>query len=875
MNHEIEQLIAELTLVEPSPRVKHWIEEAPEPEFAAAQLLRWLRECANASTAYSIVAESGSTNAGSGMSTGKCFITLLGSSHFLSDVLVQNAQLASLILTPELLTESPEIDQIIAEGRRMFAHSSSPSHRLDQLRYLKQTWMLRLTACDLFEFRSVPDTLLALSNLAEALINLTFESVWQEFCVERDLTGPCPISVVAFGKLGGSELNYSSDIDLVYALADGADELVEKEMNRFAARLNRALSEHMGRGALYRVDNRLRPFGSSGPLVAKFGAIESYYQNYAEPWEVMALIRSRVVAGQEGDRDRWEALRQKTCFGKTRGQWFVEEILQMRKKIEGHSEDCDIKRGPGGIRDIEFAVQLHQVILGHTHPGLRAMPTLVVAAQLSKVEPEHAERWTSLAQTYTYFRKIEHALQLVDDRQTHQLPQSDEAWTKLGKVLNEKSIDDLRENLDAMRVEVRNTYVALVGRFDQVPDVDLDNPFADLPSASVETIRQWFKSMPDPEQFIRTLASNPSTKSRVKIIASRAPGWCMHLRQDLATTEAIISGEIEERTSWKESGAVTASRIQNKVGTQFILESIGAIGGEVCAAIDAVLTDLVRDAHPSISLIAMGSYAACDMSLASDVDCMLLTAEKDPTSDIFLSAKDVLKRAQERGIKLDLRLRPDGGRGEIVRSYEAMLQYEVEGMEPWERMAWSRSRLVHGHLKAFNLVRQAAFNLKFDAKVLADLVAMKKRIENERVSPSVFWREVKLGAGGLLDIEWTLQLLIWRYIDRVGPDVSANTGDRIHLVRTHEFLTESTADTLLRAWRHHRNVRDWLSILRFQATDQSTPQTDPEDVIPENPDKLDHLANLLGQPNSNAFLQEDIALRKQVRGIYEHTLTRL
>lgn len=865
---EFEESIGQLTLLPPNERVWQWICAAPNPEEAASQFRRWIAACANPSTAYSMVSET--------PATGECFFKLLGSSRFLADVLVQNSELASLILSPELLTEIPVREAIESEGRRLFATSSSPSHRQDQLRYLKQSWMLRLTACDLCELKPFSQTLADLSTVADALVSLASGAVWADFCHERDLHVPCPITIIAFGKLGGFELNYSSDLDLVYALEDDADEQLEKEANRFAARLNRAMSDHMGRGALYRVDNRLRPFGSSGPLVAKFRSIETYYQNYAASWEVMAMVRSRVICGSGQDAERWNELRSRMCFSKPRGQWFVDEVLHMRGQIEGHSHDGDLKRGSGGIRDIEFAVQLHQVILGHIHPALQHRPTLECIGKLIQIDQALAETWKFMAESYTFMRRTEHALQLVDDRQTHALPTTDEEWHRLSKLMKAESGQVLRENLHKLRILVRENYDHLLHRFADPAAENAADAMGNLSDSARLLIDSWIDGLPNSEHFRRALHENPHSLERFGLLAQRAPGWCQHLRHDLITTESILSGEIEERSDWHSSANATAQRIKNKIGTQFAIGTLDEMGGELCDAIDAMLIDLLHAAHDSITLIALGSYAGREMTLNSDLDCMLLTAERDPDSEVFSSAQAVISAARARGIRLDMRLRPDGGRGEVVRSYDAILKYELESLESWERMAWSRSRLVHGKPKALNLIRAAAYNLKFNDQILHELVAMKKRIETERVSPATAWREVKLGIGGLLDIDWTLQLLIWRHTDLGAVDLSPNTNARIQFLVNHGVLRLFDAEALTDSWRHLRRVRDWLSILRFSTSNHPhAGQPDEPDVVPENPDKLDHLAKLLGFASSNDFLQRDLSLRKKVRGIYEDTLNRL
>src|SRR5579862_3622919 len=317
--------------------------ESPDPDQALLNLERWL----NATASPSLYLQQALDDP----EVGKLLFRLLGTSQPIADSLVQNPELASIVFDREELTAIPSPTLVIEQGKQLLSDATSYSHGLDRLRYLKQRWMLPIVVNDLARLWPEPVVWKAISDVAEALVALTLDLVWEDQKQSRGLDGECPIMVVGYGKLGGEELNYSSDIDLVYIFRDGGEEI---RLSRVCEALTRALTDRMGRGQLFRVDLRLRPYGGIGPVAASMGSAESYYDLYAEPWEIQALLRSKPIAGPNELFVRWEAMRVRHCFKPMLATEAIEESLAMRARTEQAAGDGDIKRGAGGIRDVEF-----------------------------------------------------------------------------------------------------------------------------------------------------------------------------------------------------------------------------------------------------------------------------------------------------------------------------------------------------------------------------------------------------------------------------------------------------------------------------------------------------------------------------------------
>jgi glutamate-ammonia-ligase adenylyltransferase len=327
----------------------------PDPDLALRNLERWLATTASPWMHFQQIA---------GVpELGRLLVLILGASQPLADSLIQNPELSSIVLEPGELRRTPSRPIIVGEGTSLLASSTSFTHSLDRLRFLRQRWNLPIVINDLAGTWPQEVVWRALSDLADSLIELAAKVTWEDQGKQRELPPTSPVLIVGFGKLGGHELNYSSDVDLVYVCEDGQSEKLERDCGRYCEALGRSLSNRMGRGSLYRVDLRLRPYGGAGPIVRSMRSVEAYYNLYAEPWEIQALLRSRPIQGPPELWERWEALRTRTCFRPKLSEVSVEEMLAMRARIEEGASEDDLKRGAGGFRVVDFLTQVLQIVV--------------------------------------------------------------------------------------------------------------------------------------------------------------------------------------------------------------------------------------------------------------------------------------------------------------------------------------------------------------------------------------------------------------------------------------------------------------------------------------------------------------------------------
>ncbi|HSF92095.1 MAG TPA: bifunctional glutamine synthetase adenylyltransferase/deadenyltransferase, partial [Paracoccaceae bacterium] len=275
------------------------------------------------------------------------------------------------------------------------------------------------------------------------------------------------IIVIGLGKLGGCELNLSSDIDIIFCypdqgVCDGRRGLANEQFfTRLARSIIRSLSEITADGFCFRVDTRLRPFGDSGPLVSSFAALEQYYQREGRDWERYALIKARPVAGDVVSGEQLLGILKPFVYRRYIDFGAIDALRSMHASVR---EDAmrkdrldDIKRGPGGIREIEFLVQTFQLLRGGREPELQTPSIFKAAANLGKRRMLPVEAVTELLAAYRFLRKTENRIQALHDQQTHQVPEGEDGL-RVARAMGFKHMADFRLALETTRNKVQTLF---------------------------------------------------------------------------------------------------------------------------------------------------------------------------------------------------------------------------------------------------------------------------------------------------------------------------------------------------------------------------------------------------------------------------------
>ncbi len=317
-----------------------------------------------------------------------------------------------------------------------------------RLRRLRQRVLLRTMARDLDGAADLAEVCAVMSELADASIRAALE--W---------LGEAELIVVAMGKLGGRELNVSSDIDLVFVHPDTKEKPVDPQrIERTGRKLIALLNEVTEDGFAFRVDMRLRPYGDSGALVSGFEALEAYFVTQGREWERYAWIKARLVSASVADKKVLQEIIRPFVYRKYLDYGTLEAMrrlhAEVRRDVARRELAEHVKLGPGGIREIEFIVQALQLIRGGRDPELTVQPTLSVLELLSRKRHLPDEAVQELSAAYVFLRNVEHRLQYLDDAQTHELPVSEEDRAAVARMSGYAGWNAFLDALNAHRQAV-------------------------------------------------------------------------------------------------------------------------------------------------------------------------------------------------------------------------------------------------------------------------------------------------------------------------------------------------------------------------------------------------------------------------------------
>lgn len=318
-----------------------------------------------------------------------------------------------------------------------------------------------------------------ISALADALILAAYRWYYQRLCTElgtpTDANGQAvPLLIVGMGKLGGRELNFSSDIDLIFTFPHngvtqgGRRELANQQFFiRLGQKLVNALHQSTVDGQVYRVDMRLRPFGESGPLAVSFNAMEEYYQHHGRTWERYAMVKARIINGEGAYSDQLRAMLRPFVFRRYIDFGVIDSLRQMKAMIAAEVRrkglHDNIKLGAGGIREIEFIAQVFQLIRGGREPSLqvRHLPNALAAIEaLGDLTPADAQQ---LQQSYRLLRRVENFLQAFDDQQTQTLPDDELNQARLAWLMGHHSWQACRQQIQDTMSGVHQQFEGLIG----------------------------------------------------------------------------------------------------------------------------------------------------------------------------------------------------------------------------------------------------------------------------------------------------------------------------------------------------------------------------------------------------------------------------
>jgi glutamate-ammonia-ligase adenylyltransferase len=799
-------------------------------------------------------------------------LELSSQSQFLADILVRNPELFRWLTSSNVLKMTKTRDDYVAEASdaiRLFQRSEK---KLDSLKRFQRRELLRIGARQILKEADVATTSSELSALADAItesvLGMAYDQMWETIrgTVKREL------AVIGLGKLGGEELNFSSDIDLVFVYdQDGPLEGSQPRLStlheyycRVAEYVVRRLSEHTAEGHLYRVDMRLRPDGGSGPLAMSRAAYFAYYEARGELWERQMLMKARVIAGDRGVGEGWMEEIQPFIFPKTHLSSPLKEIAKIKAKIESKLDDgTNIKLGSGGIRDIEFTVQALQLLNGGNNVNLRQRSTLAALGQLAASGQLKESEGRDLASAYGFLRTVEDRLQLLHGLQKHSIPESPEERRILARQLGFKSVAAFSKKLEFHQSRIRKAFGSvfgtktgvqkkagavpgeaqvdarlirklgaqdaqtaqshLVGIVKEIPD--LGDPgrmhrFIELlrkrkaPDWGVKNFLQLASAAPI-NRTLQQTALNEKALDLLVLIATRSSRLISLLAREPLLFETLVGRPedlLDAGPGWSflRTSDLTRYRVYNefKAVLRFLVGETSAVAltRELSALADEILGDafhrateqLQGAANVPVALVALGKLGGGEISVGSDLDLILLYKE-GPGGILAKTANALgrnLREKLEHVYEIDFRLRPEGKNSPLATEFEYYKQYFAQRASFWERQSLIKARFIAGDpvfgRQLMEHIAQTAYDLQLPKEWKKEIVSMRDRMAKER-SKSPDGVDLKVGRGGLVDLEFLVQAVQLRFGHDFPQLRTANTSKAIEIMREQKLVSQSDA----------------------------------------------------------------------------------
>lgn len=405
-------------------------------------------------------------------------------SYFLTDIVCRNPGYTLWLWEEADLDRPHRADEMAAELQDQLRAFPDFRARCRSLRRFKRREILRIGAREVYAYAPVSSVTEDLSNLADAALQIALamgaDDLNPRFGRPLGASGAeATFAVIALGKLGGRELNFSSDIDLLFVYSEegetsggeGGSVSNAEYFTKLGERVIKAISEPTEEGHVFRVDMRLRPYGRMGALAVNIDSCIDYYEHYGRAWERQALIKARVAAGDADLGERFVEQTRPFVFPRYFDDETLEDIQETKRQMEAQIAErgqtgIEVKLGRGGIRDIEFTVQILQLLNGGKMPELRTRNTLEAIRILGQEQLLRPFEATELASNYTFLRQVEHRLQIEGSQQVHALPTEPEALDILARRLGYRSgpafMNVYRDRTDATR-QILERFLAVEG----------------------------------------------------------------------------------------------------------------------------------------------------------------------------------------------------------------------------------------------------------------------------------------------------------------------------------------------------------------------------------------------------------------------------
>jgi [glutamine synthetase] adenylyltransferase / [glutamine synthetase]-adenylyl-L-tyrosine phosphorylase len=802
-------------------------------------------------------------------------LTLAAYSPLLATTLLQNPDYLSWLdrkrRAPGVRSKEELLEGL---GRFVLTHSSIDLHA--QLARFRRRELLRIFLSDIRRLATMAEITEDISNLADAILETAYRNAKQEMdnrfgpplvVDEKGKKTAAEFCIVSLGKLGSRELNYSSDIDLLFLYsADGNTSgaatrgaITNREyFIKLGERIVQIVGQHKGEGAAYRVDMRLRPHGRVGPLAISVDDAVRYYTGEARDWERQVLIRSRASAGDEGVFKEFFERVETSVFhanglpdeSQAASLSALEGVRRSKQMIDSdrkRENGFNVKLGRGGIREIEFIAQALQLAHGGSDRWLRAPHTLISLARLSDRGLITERELTELYNAYDFLRRLEHVLQMEHGLQTHTLTDDLEQRSLIARRMRCSTNNPFSAELEKHVGNVHRVFERIFGAGSNSVSTDDVTSEQAVSGAQVspeprEEAAGSSSDISNPDQYLHqlTAAIDLESEFRHQIGAFRR-SW------------AELIGNIKEAERGDKLDITSAKHAQTALAEACIELALKITTNELGRKYKSRVESL------ALAVLGLGKLGGGAIDYESDLDIVLVyddtgdvPADTTPAefysraAEIFVTALSSMTRDGSI-YRVDLRLRPYGKNGQSVISADAFRDYMQQSAAIWEWLAYVKIRAVAGNVQLGRTVETDLRRIIHDraASISRDLLAHETRrvrmlLEKERAGkPRAREIDIKYGTGGILDVYFAMRFLQLR--DNI-PDGSndRSTASMLEMLHRRGSLTGAEYDVMLKGYRFLSMLDHYLRLIVGRTTRLPTANIKALDAIARRMKLMDH-----------------------------------
>ncbi len=727
---------------------------------------------------------------------GDMLFGIFSQSHTVSRFLISNTELLYWLIEQKTLGRSKSREEFLHEATKLIESTDNTDKQEYLLRLYRKKQYLRIAAREIIEACGFDEIMRELSYLASALVEVALGIAKRKLLrrFKKEYKG---FSVIGMGKLGNMELNFSSDIDLLFV---HDNETLAEYYNRLASQLINVLSSQKEGGFVYRVDMRLRPGGENAALSLTVDEYENYYATFGQPWERMALIKAYPIAGDMDLGFEFIKAIEPFVFKKSIDIEYIKEVRSLLFKIKKHSggsskesplppEKMDVKKGKGGIREVEFIVNYFQLIYGGRDKQLRHKSTLEALKLIEKQGYLGRRECKALSESYLFLRRIEHKLQLLDEQQTQRMPDKAKGIKRLAKSLHLPP-EDFIKRYDKATDDVHRVFKEIfivdsaLPVFSAPEDIEgflqehgATNPkettklivdavkkfiAKDIKKERIERIFDFaFRFVPANlfEECVKGLGIVDPTYTDSLFDYRDLFEVYMKLLSVGFSLKLSRSGDIFELLSTDadefEPTSAGFEKATVKAAFEFLLapyriELPTVLTSFAYRYIETVAQD---EGATGLSIVGYGKLATGELFVGSDLDIVFVCAS-DPFSHIP-KAQKIVRRLKSL-FDVDLKLRPYGDKGMLVVDIDYLSDYFDKKAWAWEKQAAQKSRIVYANedlRRELEGIYERFISLNPPSR--EEILGMKRKIEGFKTNES----DIKSSPGGLTDIEFLAQFL--------------------------------------------------------------------------------------------------------------------